>query len=323
MPALRELRDRRRVAPRALPPLRYDPGEEASSPRERYVAADEYRVEREWRRYEGTAQRDLFRELRGRFLRRHPPAVPGAVLEVGSGPGRFSPLIGDRDHPRVLFDLSDRMLHRAAETLDGAEPGERSVPTEFVRGDATRLPFRDDRFSGVVALGNVVGFGGERASTILQELVRCASPDGGIVVLEFAVGAGERAEYLHRLPPGAVRRLLRSPVRALHPRVHLQPFRPFAPVEKANPSEFQRWSLAQIESRLADHRLEVIERLAVAPCLGADPERAAGVQQDPVAWSHLLELEEAVGREPERLRRASALLIAARRTPRQSKGMIK
>jgi ubiquinone/menaquinone biosynthesis C-methylase UbiE len=310
-----EPRDRRRASPRALPPLRSEFEDGAPSPRERFVAADEYRVEREWRRYEGTAQRDLFRELRARFLRRHPAAVSGAVLEVGSGPGRFSPLIGDREHARVLLDLSDRMLHRAAETLAGSGPRERSVPTELVRGDATRIPFRDGRFSGVVGLGNVVGFGGERASTILQEIVRCSSPDGGLVLLEFAVGAGERAEYLHRLPPGAVRRLLRSPVRALQQRVHREPFRPFAPVEKANPSEFERWSLSQIEARLADCGLEVVERVAVAPCLGADPERAAGVQEDPVAWSHLLELEEAIGREPERLRRASALLIAARRTP--------
>jgi hypothetical protein len=50
--------------------------------------------------------------------------------------------------------------------------------------------------------------------------------------------------------------------------------------------------------------------VAVAPALGASPGSLEPARSDPKAWSHLLELEEAVGREPERWNSAAAVLLS-------------
>jgi hypothetical protein len=57
----------------------------------------------------------------------------------------------------------------------------------------------------------------------------------------------------------------------------------------------------------------VLEAMAVAPALGFDPERIAAVRPVPRAWTHLLEVEEALGRIPERWEGAAAMMVALRR----------
>jgi SAM-dependent methyltransferase len=300
-----------RSSPRpGKPDVALSPGRRA---RERFASADEYRLEREWRRYEGTAQRDLFRVLRQRFLRRHPPTVAGPVLEVGSGPGRFSALVGDAEHARVLFDLSADALARARVRVSRAADRHPARSTSAVVGDAARMPFTSGAFAGVVALGNVVGFGAETSPTIVNELFRCTGPDGGTLLLELAPGAGEVSAYLHRLPPGAVARLLRSPVRAVATRVRREGFLEIARPAKRHPSGFRRWGAAELDAHLPDRGLAREESVAVAPCLGSDPVRLAAVRQDPVAWANLLALEESIGGDPARQSPASALLVAVRR----------
>jgi len=70
-----------------------------------------------------------------------------------------------------------------------------------------------------------------------------------------------------------------------------------------------------VQDWLESEGLEIEETLAVAPALGADPERVAAVRPDPAAWRRLLELEELLGRAPARWENAAALLVAARRPP--------
>src|SRR5579864_6312733 len=50
--------------------------------RDRFRTLDSYRAAREWLRYEGTPQRELFRELRRRFIERH-TRLAGWVVDVG------------------------------------------------------------------------------------------------------------------------------------------------------------------------------------------------------------------------------------------------
>ncbi|NNN17911.1 MAG: class I SAM-dependent methyltransferase, partial [Thermoplasmata archaeon] len=189
-----------------------DPGTpSAEEARERFREVDSYRADREWNRYEGTPQRDLFRELRERFLDRHRADAPW-VLEIGPGPGRFTHRIGSEESRRVLIDLSDVMLRRARSSPSD-RTGERYSP-DPVRGDGFRPPVRSGAFGEVTALGNVLGFAPEPFPDSLQRLAKSAAPRAKLL-LEIMPGTGERSRYLARLPPRAVGRLLRSPVRAV------------------------------------------------------------------------------------------------------------
>ena len=276
------------------------PGTDAS---ERFRSLDRYRAEREWKRYEGTPQRDLFRELRARFLLRHRPEG-GWALDVGSGPGRFASALGGRPGQRILLDLSREMLLLAQERSLGHGP----TPA-LVRGDGLRPPLRAGRFAQVVALGNPVGFAADASDRFLSGLMGMVAP-GGTLLLEVVCGPGERSRYLSRLPGGAVRRLLAAPVNLVRSRAEREGFLREPSVRRSG-SSFRRYAPSELEALLRTGGFRTHETLSVAPALGADADRLAAVRADPLAWSHLLELEEALGRTPGRYPGAAALLIAA------------
>ena len=280
--------------------------------RDRFRELDEYRVEREWKRYEGTPQRDLFRELRTRFLRRH--TKPGRwVLDVGPGPGRFTPMLGEPGSRRVLLDLSVGMLAAATRRFSQAAPGEPAP--DLVRGDAARPPFRAGQFVVVALLGNVIGFAEAEAESVLDASLELLAP-GGRVVVETVAGPGERSRYLCRLPPGAIRRLLVAPINAVRPRIEREGFRaePTPPGE----SRFRRLGEQAVHAAFERHHVEPEETLAVAPSLGSDPERIAAARLEPAAWRHLLELEEVLGRTGPRRAHAAALLLSGVKKPSPS-----
>ena len=294
-----------RAARQRGPPVAHEPKAAGSS---RFRTLDSYRARREWQRYEGTGQRDLYRELRERFLVRN-AAVDGWVTDLGSGPGRFLPFIGRDGSRRVALDISREMLNLLPEvwrTLD------RTTPTPHrILGDARHPPFAPGTFSAVVVLGNAIGFAAADADLLLRGAMELVSP-GGVAAVEIAPASGERSRYLTRLPPTSVARLLRAPIRAVLHRLDPEGF-VLEPTRHDSKPSFRRLSPTEVRSRFERNGWESLETLAVAPVLGPDPLRISAVRTDPKAWSHLLELEEEVGRRPERWGRAAAVLISARR----------
>jgi len=275
---------------------------------ERFRNADPYRAEREWVRYEGTPQRELWRELRERFLQRH--AVPATwVLDVGSGPGRFTGWLGSISSRRVAFDLSREMLRSARAH---GRPGEQGdvPPFDLVQGDGLLPPFPAGHFGQVAILGNTLGFAGASADRLLEAAISLTAP-GGVLILEVAPGPGERSRYLARLPASSVARLMRAPVRALVPRIEREGFDPM-PFRKAEEGEFRRIPVEELGRTFEERGWEVRETLAVAPALGALASRIERVRGDPKAWAHLLEVEEEIGHEARRWTGAAAVLVAAR-----------
>jgi len=271
----------------------------------RFRENDAYRVDREWLRLEGTAQRDLFREIRARFLARHRGRGRWA-LDAGSGPGRFTIDVGASDARRVAADIGREALVQLKERWPAG------VPTpDRVRSDLVGAPFAEAAFGTVVALGNLVGFAGPESEHLIERLVSLVGPTGTIL-LEIAPGPGERSRYLRRLPTGAVGRLLRAPTRAILPRVTREGFDPVPARRRAGP-EFRRWDPGTLAHLLEVAGFDVREIRAVAPTLGADPERIEAIAHDPVGWAHLLELEESVGGTPARWPKAAAVLLAAER----------
>ena len=282
----------------------------APSASERFRALDRYRVQREWHRYEGTAQRRLWREIRERFLERH-TSTGAWTLDLGSGPGRFTPWVGGPGTRPIALDLSQEML-RALPSYWNARHLPDPAP-DRVRGDATHPPFPPAVFGAVLALGNAIGFAEASSERLLSSAMGLVRP-GGTLLLEIAPGPGERSRYLTRLPVSSVGRLVRAPVAALLPRIKREGFAPERP-RRSEAGAFRRVVAADMVHRLESSGWTIAEVLAVAPALGSEPERIQASASDPKAWGHLLQLEEALGREPERWDRAAAVLVAAIRNP--------
>jgi SAM-dependent methyltransferase len=293
-------RSRARSEPSPSPP----PAESAV---DRFRQLDPYRADREWKRYEGTPQRELWRELRERFLRRHRTETPWA-LDLGSGPGRFTSQLGAPSTRRVALDVSREMLRALRFRWDpGAE--KRATP-DLVHADGRSPPFGPASFGEVAVLGNTLGFAGadgDRLREVASELVA----SHGTLVLEVAPGPGERSRYLTRLPASSLARLFRAPVPALLPRVEREGFDPL-PFRRSEDGEFRRYSAAAIARALEPGGWEVTEVMAVAPALGALAARIGTVRSDPKAWEHLLALEEEIGRRPGRWPSAASVLLAAK-----------
>ncbi len=282
--------------------------QEGESSPERFAELSPYRAEREWTRYEGTAQRDLFRELRERFLERNRRACAW-TLDGGAGPGRFTALLGGSGARRVALDLSVEMLRLARSGRAGA-PGAEGAPF-VVRGDLGAAPFAFGSFGQVALLGNVLGFAGPAGERLLSEAERLLTVDG-LLLLEIAPGPGVRSAYLERLPASAVGRLFEAPPRAVVPRILREGF--VREPRRHRERGFKRWSVPEIVGRYGAPLWAVQEILAVAPALGADPARIGAVASRRRAWARLLETEEAVGHQRGCWEESAAVLVAVRRT---------
>ena len=105
-------------------------------------------------------------------------AADAKVLEIGCGPGYFSPTLASavpQGHA-VMADLQHEMLHLARERLQTHENA------RFVQLDATRLPFRSATFDAVLVvlmLGEVPD-----RERCLAECRRVLRPDGGALFAE-------------------------------------------------------------------------------------------------------------------------------------------
>jgi hypothetical protein len=210
----------------------------------------------------------------------------------------------------VAFDVSSMMLERLE--AHWADPIAALTRPDRVRGDLASAPFPPGRFGEVVLLGNLVGFAGSLGRTVLESAAALVSPEGTLVV-EVVPGSGESSRYLGRLPARVVGRLLRSPVRALVPRIEREGFAG-EPKRRAEEGGFLRAGPVDLDRWLGPAGWSAVETMAVAPVLGTDAERVAAARGDPKAWEHLLEVEEEVGRRTERWDRAAAVLVALRRT---------
>ena len=103
-------------------------------------------------------------ELRGR----------GRSIEVGVGTGLVALPLAAVGLPMVGLDLSAPMLAKLVEKAGGR------TPFPLVRGDATALPFADDRFGGAIVRHVLHLVPAWR--TIVSELHRVVSPGGVVLV---------------------------------------------------------------------------------------------------------------------------------------------
>ncbi|HTQ13268.1 MAG TPA: methyltransferase domain-containing protein [Rhizomicrobium sp.] len=116
-----------------------------------------------------------------RLIRRMGIGRGDAVLEIGCGPGYFSPAVARhlREGKLVLFDYQDAMLDIAERRL------RRKGLTNYERhqGDAKALPFADASFDAAF-LVTVLGEVGDPARA-LSEAARVLRPGGRLSVSEL------------------------------------------------------------------------------------------------------------------------------------------
>jgi len=270
------------------------------------------RVQQEWQRYGRSAWRVLAFELRRRYLEQHLPKGKGRVLELGPGPGRFTPDVLASGAQVVAVDISGPMLRALGRRTRGARG---SALLRRVRAAGEVLPFRDGSFRAAVAYGNILGFSGRGGDRLLAELARVVRP-GGTLVLDVGSPVGSATEFLESAARQRfLLRILRDPEYYFVNHVLRSGGRghqPYAP-ERMGYFEFDFYTVPAAERALRRAGFRVVYRMALAP-IGAFRDRLTTLaQRDPRAWRNLIELEEQVGRRAGVLETGHGFVVAATR----------
>lgn len=110
------------------------------------------------------------------------------VLELGPGPGYFSPEVAEAlpQGKLILVDVQQEMLDMARENIDSKG----LMNVEYHRGDATSLPLDAESFDAaflVAVLGEVPDRG-----ACLHEIRRVLRPDGLLSLTEMKLGDPHR-----------------------------------------------------------------------------------------------------------------------------------
>jgi len=267
-------------------------------------------VGREWGRYEGEAWRALVRELRERFLKLHLRRESRWVLELGPGPGRFTPVLLNRGSRVVAVDLSLPMLQAL---IHRRTVRSRSTGLRRVRGAGELLPFRNEAFGVTVALGNLLGFSASGGRRLLSELARVTRP-GGTLILDVASPVAASTDFLEmavrrRLLP----RILRDPEYYFLNEIVRGSDRtrqPYAP-ERWGFFEFDFYTVAGAERSLTAAGFRVVDRMAIAPIGAYRPRLASIARRERKTWQNLLALEERAGRRTGTFETGHGFVVAA------------
>jgi demethylmenaquinone methyltransferase/2-methoxy-6-polyprenyl-1,4-benzoquinol methylase len=112
-------------------------------------------------------------------------AVPpgGRALDLCCGTGDVALAFARRGIPAVGLDFSQPMLEVARQRTQRITRRGRSLPVEWLQGDALHLPFPDDHFDAVT-----ISYGLRNLADIprgLAEMYRVTRPGGRLLVLDF------------------------------------------------------------------------------------------------------------------------------------------
>jgi ubiquinone/menaquinone biosynthesis C-methylase UbiE len=268
------------------------------------------RVQLEWKRYAGEPRRVLNRVLRERFLRLHLRGSRGNALELGPGPGRFSPILRSAIRGRVIaVDLSREMLRAARRRARGTSA---SRATHWVQGAGEHLPLSTRSIDVAVAFGNIVSFAADDGPVLLKELGRVVKPNG-LLIADFASPAAATQEFFYvaahrRLLP----RILRRPHYFFIDRVLTTGFQPYDPDRFAQWA-FRFYTVGEAKKAIVRAGFRLLDVMSVAPIAATHNRIAAIARREGRMWEALLRIEEQVGRRPGVLEAGEGFVVAAAR----------
>jgi len=106
--------------------------------------------------------------------------LPGRILEIGTGKGRFLAALLKKVPSVTTVDLdpAEQRLARMNVAFEGM-----SRKARFVHADAAHLPFADARYDAVVSMNAVHHF--EDWKAVLEEALRVLKPGGKLVLADF------------------------------------------------------------------------------------------------------------------------------------------
>lgn len=125
---------------------------------------------------QGDARGEIFRQRRAHVVELLQRPV-GRVLDVGSGPGVFTPALLALNAECWVVDLSPRMIAQARALLATHPQADR---VRYEVADIEHLPFSDDQFDTTLCVGVLQYL--ENIQRAMEELARVTRPGGQVVV---------------------------------------------------------------------------------------------------------------------------------------------
>lgn len=131
------------------------------------------------------------------------------LLEVGCGSGHFLKKYASHIKSIAGIDLSDVMIKIAnRKNRDRILGG----TAEFIKGDASELPWDDNRFSAVTSMGSFIGF--PRQLESLNEMHRVLRP-GGRTVVSIEWNAEDGMDHSKKVEDWGMKLLSEDDVRSM------------------------------------------------------------------------------------------------------------
>ncbi len=117
------------------------------------------------------------------------------LAEIACGGGHFLKKYASHTRYVAGLDLSEVQVKLAKRNLKNRI---RAGTAEIVSGDASKLPWADDRYSAVTVMGSIMGFPEPLES--LKEMYRVLRPDGRVVIsIEYNAEDGkDYSDYINK-----------------------------------------------------------------------------------------------------------------------------
>jgi SAM-dependent methyltransferase len=261
----------------------------------------------EWMRFEDSAYGRLLATIHSEFLKRHIKS-DDRVIDVGSGPARFSIVMADLGAKVTLLDISPTQLTLARENLQKA--GKLDDVIEFIQDDITKplTRLQSGPFDTVVCFGGALSYAYEKRFAAADNVVQLCKP-GGLILVSVPSRFGVIASVVRRadrkvlddpegnhlwriLSDGDLPGWMSKRIGIAHPPMHL----------------FTSWEIGELFDGCT-----VVETIGCPVAAFEGQSSLDELASDPARWETILNVERGLNSVPGMIDNGSFILSALRR----------